>query len=130
LWYCLKVACSLQLQNLLYMRSVVLSSQATLCRGDPPHYMQQIYSHGQITVSVKNKFKSLVIIGHWLFLFCRVAKYGKVFGAYILSQPMVYLADADLIKQITTKVNKLISWGCFINDWHRYTYTLCKQFWI
>nr|QTW43664.1 CYP3027-like protein [Eurytemora affinis] len=33
----------------------------------------------------------------------RVAKYGKVFGAYILSQPVVYLADADLIKQITTK---------------------------
>ena len=30
--------------------------------------------------------------------------YGKVFGAYILSQPVIYLADADLIKQVTVQV--------------------------
>jgi cytochrome P450 len=34
----------------------------------------------------------------------RCAKYGKVFGAYTLTQPWVYVADADLIKQITTKI--------------------------
>jgi len=33
----------------------------------------------------------------------RVEEYGKVYGSYLIAQPWIFVADADLIKQITVK---------------------------
>ena len=43
----------------------------------------------------------------------RAEKYGKVFGAYILNTPWVFISDPEILKQITIKArrNKYIIWS-------------------